>query len=332
MPTMLPKDSGRATQRRALIVIPGTVNYFYNQSGRRIADALQSLGVAVDVRTLSDCETGEYDWCLFSNLAEVVHSVGGEGSALPRIADLRDRCAVLTSCAIDCVGTPWYHRLRELGARAGVPTILDLGLRDQTDALRPVDRDGYRFVYSGLTPTEQRTLDALDPDDPGRTIPWAFVGHVTAYRAALVDHLIQQVDPRGFVYIPPLSPYTETNSPHLNQTQYEQVLGKTRYQVWCSHHSHFYMEPERFRTSLLTGGVPIKIIDDRHQQPAGAPLDYLMIEAAEVGSIRSDHAFARLRRRFVQDWARFPSLAQELVTVLSEAGITLPDSSVTRAA
>ena len=328
----MPKDTGRAPERRALIVIPGTVNYFYNQSGRRFADALRALDFAVDVCMLKDVPDREYDWCLFSNLSEVLHSFGDEPAAIGRIGEIRRRCRALAACAIDCVGTPWYHRLRELGAWAGVPTILDLGLCDQGEALAAKDRQGYRFVFSGLTPGEVRTLDGLDRgDDPGRTVPWAFVGHVTSFRAALVDHLIQEVDTRGFVYIPPLSPYPEKGSPHLNQEQFEQVLGRTRYQFWCSHHSHFYMEPERFRTSLLTGGVPVKIVEDRRKTPADAPLGYLMMEPAEVGQLRSDHAFARLRRRFVQEWRRFPTLTEELSRVLAEAGIPTA-SPATRAA
>ena len=87
-----------------------------------------------------------------------------------------------------------------------------------------------------------------------RHIPWAFVGHMTESRVALVDFLVHQFDPGGFVYIPTLAPYTETDSPHLNQREFERVLYHTRYQMWRSHHEHFYLEPERFRTSLLTGG------------------------------------------------------------------------------
>ena len=115
-----------------------------------------------------------------------------------------------------------------------------------------------------------------------RTIPWAFVGQSRAGSAALVDHLIQAVDPRGLVYMPGTSPYTEKGSPHLNQQQFERVLRQTRYQIWCSHHPYFYMETERFRTSLLTGGVPIRIVHSRAEVPESTPLRYLIMEPGEV--------------------------------------------------
>lgn len=324
-------DSVATSDRRALIIIPGTVNYFYNLSGRRIAEALGEFGFAVDVRTLMDCPERDYDWCVLSNITEILHSFGDEAGGIAKIGAIRRRCGAMASIAIDCVSTPWYHRIRDLGARAGVETILDLGLHDQSLALEPADRTNYRFVFSGLTPSEQRLLDGLDREDAGRTIPWAFVGHVTPARAALVDHLIQEVDPRGFVYIPAPAPYTEKGSPHLNQQQFESVLHRTRYQVWCSHHAHFYMEPERFRTSLLTGGVPIKVVLSRDDVPRTAPLSYLMLEAHEVGERMRAGAFARLRRLFRQDWRRFPTLSQEIGRVLAETGIP-PSSSSSRAA
>ena len=38
----MPQTPDDLTGLKALVVIPKTVNYFYNQSGRRIADALAS--------------------------------------------------------------------------------------------------------------------------------------------------------------------------------------------------------------------------------------------------------------------------------------------------
>ena len=307
--------------RRALIIIPGTVNYFYNLSGHRIAEALRELGFAVDVNTLNDCSEDDYDWCLLSNITEIVHAYGDEAGGLARIGAIRR--------SLPCHGQP-FDRLR-------VDSVVSPHPRPERPRRRGVDpRPGparpervpraggaanYRFVLSGLTPSEGRRLDALGEDDSERTIPWSFVGHATPRRAALVDHLIQSVDPRGFVYMPEAAPYTEKGSPHLNQEQFERVLDRTRYQVWCSHHSYFYMEPERFRSSLLTGGVPVKLVDSRRDVPKTAPLTYLMIEPRHCGERLTASAFSRLRRRFWQDWRRFPTLGQEIARVLHGAGI-----------
>ncbi len=235
----------------------------------------------------------------------------------------------MVSLGIDCVSTTWYHRIHDYSTRAGVRLILDLGLFDQGPYLRPEERAGYRFVFSGLTPSEARQLESLGEDDSGRTIPWAFVGSQTPHRVALVDHLVQRVDPGGFVYIPSPAPYPEAGSPHLDQQQFERVLSHTRYQVWCSGHSYFYMEPERFRASLLTGGVPVKIVESHEQIPDSVPLGYLMMAPADVGDRLTERVFPRLRRQYQDDWRRFPTLAQEMARVLQELGIDVgrPSSS-----
>jgi hypothetical protein len=314
-------SDSRTNLRRALIIIPGTVNYFYNLSGHRIAEALEELGFAVDVKTLPECSNLEYDLCILSNISEILHAFGDEAGGLAEISAVGSRCQAMASVAIDSVLTPWYHRIRGFSARAGAGLILDLGLHDQGALLDPEARANYRFVFSGLTPSEVRRLDRLDEDDDERPIPWAFIGHATPRRAALVDHLIQRVDPTGFVYMPEAAPYTEKGSPHLNQEQFERVLARTRYQVWCSHHSYFYMEPERFRSSLLTGGVPVKIVESRRDVPKTAPLGYLIMEPGEVEGRLIAGVFPRLRRRFWQDWRGFPSLSQEIARVLRDAGI-----------
>jgi hypothetical protein len=311
----------RATSRRALVIIPETVNYFYNLSGRRIAEVLGDLGFVVDLSTLAKCPHHAYDFGLLSNITEVLHAFGDVDLGLRRLSAIRDRCRVVASLAIDCVSTRWYHFIRDYSARAGVSLIFDLGLHDQSRFLGREDRANYRFVFSGLTPSEARAVLSLDENDADRTIPWAFVGHMTPHRAALVDHLIQSVDPRGFVYMPPVAPYTEKGSPHLNQQQFERALARTKYQVWCSHHSHFYMEPERFRSSLLTGGVPVKIVDSRREIPKSALLSYLMMEPADLGERLSSRVFPRLRRLFWNDWRKFPTLRREIARALEEAGI-----------
>jgi hypothetical protein len=230
------------------------------------------------------------------------------------------------------VSTHWYHRIRDLSARAGARLILDLGLFDQEPFLRPEERADYLFGFSGLTPTEARVLESPDGDDPERVISWAFVGSMTPHRVALVDHLIQRVDPGGFVYMPSPAPYPEQGSPHMNQEQFERVLRRTRYQIWCSGHSYFYMEPERFRASLLTAGVPVKIVDSRDQVPDSAPFGYLMMEPADIGGRLTERVFPRLRRRYRDDWRRFPTLAQEMARVVEAVGIDLGRPSSSRAA
>src|SRR5438874_1969390 len=97
----------------------------------------------------------------------------------------------------------------------------------------PDRRPAYWFVPNGLTESERKAVGAAAEDDH-RPLPWAFVGHTTPNRAALVDRVMQQVDPRGFVYMPGIGKITEKGSPHLHQRQVDAVLRRTRYQVRCS--------------------------------------------------------------------------------------------------
>ena len=86
------------TSGRALIIIPGTVNYFYNLSGRRVAEALGELGLAVEVSTLGACPDGDFDCCFLSNITEILCAHGDEADGLERIAALGGRCRVAPRC------------------------------------------------------------------------------------------------------------------------------------------------------------------------------------------------------------------------------------------
>jgi hypothetical protein len=313
---ILSNQAGHGHPLRALIVIPGTVNYFYNQSGRRIGEALESLGFQVDICTLTECSQQDYDWCILSNITEILYAYGNMEKGTAKLRALGASCRGMASCAIDCVLTIWYDLIEELCRKCGVELILDLALHDQSEYLAPDRRQNYRFVFSGLTPSERRILQDLALDETPRAFPWAFVGHKTAYRVALIDHLLQTVHPGGGVYMPAPAPYTEKGSPHLNQEKFEAILRQTRYQIWCSHHHHFYMEPERFRASLLTGSVPVKILDSRDDVPPGAPFRYLMMEAEDVGERLRSGDFQRVRQRFWRDWGQSPLLSEELARVL----------------
>lgn len=318
--------------RRALVLIPGTVNYFYNQTGRRVAAALGALGLTADVRTLGECPPGAggYDVCVLANVSEVLLAYGGVADGVGRLRALRGGGTPTLSLALDCVATPWFHRLSELSREVGADAVLDLGLCDQSAGVAPRDRGLYRFVFNGLTPGEQARLAAPAPDAP-RALPWAFVGHNTPDRVALVDHLVRHVDPGGFVYVPTLAQYREKGSPHLNEQQFERVLRQSRYQVWCSHHRHFYMEPERFRMSALTGSVPAKVVPAAEAVPADAPFRYLVMTPQELPGRLAVGAFERVRERHRRDWLASPTLAAGLSGVLDDLGVR-PAAAARRAA
>jgi len=257
---------------------------------------------------------------------------GEELAAIDAIRRLHADCRVVTACSLDCVGTPWYTAIEQRCAAAGIATVLDFGLHDQSRSLGPDGperRPAYWYVPNGLTPSERRAVDA--PADDHRPLPWAFVGHTTASRAALVDRLMQQVDPRGFVYMPGIGKITEKGSPHLNQKQFDAVLRRTRYQVWCSHHAHFYMESERFRMSLLAGSVPVKVVRDRKVVPGGLSFDYLVLDEEEVAGRLREADFRAVRQRFRDDYRAVPGVAAGLAGYLVAAGVLRPDEAAAAA-
>jgi hypothetical protein len=307
-------------QCSALVVVPVGQNYFYPLHGRRIAECLRELGCSVDVCPLSACPERHYDWCILVNISEVVQSFGNEPAALARVRRLAGRCRATASASLDCVSTDWYQRIHDYCDRTGIKTIVDFGLHDQSPSLPVKLRQSYHYVPNGLTASEARAVRS-GAEEPERTIPWAVIAHVTPWRATIVDRLVRQVDPRGFVYLPQLAPIKETGSPHLNQAQFEKVLRQTRYQVWCSHHPHFYMESERFRTSLLCGSVPIKVIEDGQEIPEGAPFDYLIVKEEELSRRLWSFDFHALRSRFREDYLRLPGLTSGLSSFLTAAGV-----------
>lgn len=302
---------------RALVVIPGVVNYFYNLAGRRIAETLLSLNFDVDIREprARDEVDSQWDVCFLCNIPEILEAHESPERGMAELRDLRTRSRRVHSISIDCVATPWFQRLSELSRHVQADSILDLGLVPQRPPIAATKGPSYRFLFSGLTPSERRLLDELDDERAERPLPWAFVGHITEARASLVDQLTQEVHPGGFIYVPQLAPYTETGSPHLNQRQFELVLQNARYQVWCSHHEHFYMEPERFRTSLLTGGAPIKVIDRHQARPEETPFDYLLIPKSDLARLAVED-YPRLLRRFRDDWRGLPTLREGLDALL----------------
>jgi hypothetical protein len=331
------RTPGRA--HAALVIVPGNLNYFYDLLGRRVSESLAELGFAVDVATLAALPEGDYDWCLLTNIHESVLAYQQEAAAtdpaqtararerqaLDAITGLHRRVRLVSCSSLDCVRTPWYETLCRRAEETGIRTVLDFGLHDQGEFLPPPWRARYHFVVNGLTAAERRALDEAEAGaDSPRPIPWAFVGHATAARAALVDRLVQQVDPCGFVYMPGLAPYTEKGSPHLNQQQFEAVLRQTRYQVWCSHHDHFYMESERFRMSVLAGAVPVKVVPGGAAMPRGLCFEYLVCPAAEVTRRLRGLDFHQVRRRFRDDYRDLPGLAAGLAGFLEERGVLGP--------
>ena len=317
----------------ALVVIPGTVNYFYNRAGERIAEALKGLGWAVQVRTIGslldaadDDPLGQWEWCFFINVTELSAACGDADVLLGAIETLRPSCRRMAAVALECAGTSWFAGSVHLCRKASISVLLDLGFHDQYGELDAKARQLYRFCFNGLTDGERRAVPAARSLASDHPIPWAFVGSLSAERSALAWRLVREASPDGFLYLPQLSPVTD-NGPHLNEQQFQQVLSRSRCQVWCSHHAHFYVESERFRNSLLTGSVPLKVLTTPAPPDRVMPFEHLMCTAEEApAALRElDDNFEAAWRRFADEFLALPSLEQGLAAFLEdEARETAP--------
>jgi hypothetical protein len=228
--------------------------------------------------------------------------------------DAAARGAQNVAVALECVQTPWFAHSVKLCRDVGLGALLDLGFHSQLDALPPDVAGMYHFCFNGLTAAERDSVPEA-PAEADRPIPWVLVGHQSAERAELAYRLVREASPGGFVYLPRLSPVTESG-PHLNGRQFAQVLARARVQVWCSHHPHFYMESERFRDSLLSGSVPLKIVDRPPDPSRVFPFEYLVGPQADAPAWLRRTPYGRTWRRFREEFLALPSLEAGLAALM----------------
>jgi hypothetical protein len=259
-------------------------------------------------------EAAEYDWCFFVNLFEIATAHGELAGATRAIRSVMRRCRHVAAVALECSGTPWFMHSVRLCRDAGIETLLDLGFHSQSDGLEPDVAAMYRFCFNGLTPSEVRAVPA-DADESQRPVPWALVGHQSVERSDLAYRLVREAQPDGFLYLPRLSPVTDTG-PHLNERQYQHVLSRARFQVWCAHHPHFYLESERFRNSLLTGSLPVKVVSRPPERSRVFPFEHLLVNHEQVATFLRETGYAPAWRRFRDEFLALPTLAEGMAAFL----------------
>lgn len=308
--------NGSAADLRALIMVPGGVNYFYDDTGLRVAEALESLGFVTAVTTLDALTEERYDLCIIVNVAEVIHGVGDEERAIGLLAKVHDVAPTCAAMTLDSVKTHWFSGNVYYCEKVRIRSIIDLGFHDQR-ALLP-DHMGnvrYVFAFNGLTQSERQSLDRVPTTLGDRPVPWVMVGHQTAERARLAREMMDDYDTAGVVYLPYLTAFT-AQGPHLTGPQLDTLLSHARYQIWCSHHTNFYLESERFRASLLTGGVPVKALLYPLEAQQDAPFSYLLVDADALIDYLQHLDFAATRQRFRDDFVALPTLDEGLLQAL----------------
>lgn len=321
------------SSRRVLVLTPAGMNYPQELHGRRLAKALRSLGLNVDVGNLGEQVEKNYDWCVLTNIIEILFGPGsvagvtgtnstaeGKRVALAAIRALRPDCRAIACCLFDCNDASSAEEVRRHCQAIGIDAILDFGFHNQSAFLAPSGRSLYHFIPNGLTSLE-REVGSHERSDEERPIPWVFIGHANTRRVAVVNDLITRLDPRGFVYMPNEGTVASKAVQQLTQRQYETVLRKCRYHIWYSGHRHFGLESERFRLSLLAGCVPIKIMPEDGECPSQLPFDYLLLRESEAAERIRQFNFQDMRRRFRTDFLAHPSLEDGLAKFLASRSL-----------
>ncbi len=309
------------TGSSALVLVPGTVNYFYNVEGKRLAEALTNLGCQATLSTLDSYAERKYDWCFLFNLYEIDFAYRDRSGFLRQIQKLKSSCNFVIPALLESVQTKWFNDSIQIMAEAQLRTILDLGFENQQALLPDSSHYEYRSLFNGLTKAERLSAKSLPSEISAseRPIPWAFVGQATGERLRLVERLVQEYDPAGFVYLVRHVPYQE-NGPHLGGQQLNRVLQSTRYKIWCSHHPYYYLESIRFRLALTNGCVPVKIIAGSQNANPAAPFSSLIFSEMDwIDRLRALD-FETARRDFVAQFLSLPSLESSVSALLSKWG------------
>lgn len=301
----------------ALIIVPGSVNYFYNVEGSRIAEALTELGCAVSVCTLASYEPQGYDFCFLLNLYEINHAYGDYPGFLQHMRVLKASCKRVFPVLLEALQTKWYRDSLQLVLESKLENMLDIGFHDQRSSLKGLAPHSYSFCFNGLTRSEREVLPVAMTPQTERPIPWTLVGQGTSERIGIVDELIRNYDSRGFVYLVRHVPYTE-NGPHINEAQFHSVLQRTRFKIWCSHHPYPYAESIRFRLALIAGCVPIKVNMDPSCDMTKLPFSSLILNKSDFVKELRDLNFEEARERFVEEFCSQPSLEEALLQLLRE--------------
>ena len=255
------------------VVYPRSINWFYQAQALSLAEDLCAVGVPARAVAseqpwlLADCSP---EIALVVSYAETLTAAERAGIDAPfRQAMARFHRRVLLN--FDSIQSRWFdkHFVEGPGYFA---EILDVGLYRQT-AQAEVSGVPFRFVPEAFSAAERARIR---PWAPGRSIPWTMLGHATTDRSALVEAALRCLPKNGFVFSPPLRPFTEKSG--LNREAIDRVLGQTDFYIWGSHHQHPYHETQRALHAVAAGAIPAKI-DPLHSARFAIPWVYPSLNA-----------------------------------------------------
>jgi hypothetical protein len=255
------------------IVYPRTINWFYSTQAKAMAEDLTASGIPA--RAVASDRPGELDECgseiaLLVCFAEALVAAKAQNRS-ERLLEALDRIDRRVLVNFDSLHSHWFGRHLE-DRPDYFSDVFDYGLYRQT--VQPSVRGmTYHFVPESLSRAEQATIV---PWHPGRPLPWTMLGHATRDRSALIEAILQCLPKNGFVFSPPLRPFTERSG--LNRAAITRVLRQTDFYIWGSHHLYPYHETQRALHAVTAGAIPAKI-DPLHSHRVRLPWVYPSLEA-----------------------------------------------------
>jgi hypothetical protein len=303
-----------------LVIIPESVNYFYELPGHRLRDALHNLGYSVSLQRLDNFAVRDYEWCFFVNVAEIIQGFlrtqrGTLEDALARFSSIHTHATHRALLLMECVATAWYQDNMRWCDGLQIQHRIDMGYHRQ--AVPPTK--GYHFLFNGLTTNEQRHVHHLMINPAERLIPWVFIGTNTPARMQVAKQLVECVDSCGVLYLRnPQGQAVGWHGPHINYEQYLRIHQRARLSVWCSHHDYFYVESERFRMAALAGAVPVKIVAQTMPDDRSIPFRFLMPTLSDFEDVLNELDYEQAWHHFRDACLRLPVLEEALKDVMQE--------------
>jgi hypothetical protein len=304
----------------ALVIVPESVNYFYELPGHRLRDALQHLGYTVWLQRLDNFAVRDYDWCFLVNVAEIIQGFlrtqrGTLDDALARFGILHCHVTQRALLLMECVATAWYEDNMRWCDGLQIQHRIDMGYHRQAVP----QTKGYHFLFNGLTANEQRHVHHQVVRAAERPIPWVFIGTGTPVRMQVAQKLVECVDSRGVLYLRnPQGQAVGWHGPHINYDQYLRIHQRARLSVWSSHHEYVYVESERFRMAALAGAVPIKLLAEPLPAAMTVPFRFLMLPLDGMEAVLPTLDYEPMWHRFRDACLALPVLEDALQRVMTE--------------
>lgn len=255
------------------VVYPRSLNWFFSAQALAIADDMTAAGVpARAVASDQPWRLDEFDpdTVLVVSFAESLIAAERQGRnvAFLQVLDGFQRRILVN---FDSVRSNWFTRHFD-NRRGYFSDIIDIGLYRQTLEATIVDTP-YHFVPESLARTDK---EGMIDWSPGRAVPWTMLGHATRDRSALIEAALRCLPKNGFVFSPPLRPFTDRSG--LNRAAIARILRQTDLYIWGSHHLYPYHETQRVLHAITAGAVPVKV-DPLHSHRMNLPWVYPSLEA-----------------------------------------------------